>query len=263
MPQQPSTRLVTWNIQRGGGDFAPQIMDEIDKLDPDIAVLTEVTYKNLAYIESRFESSRLTHHVTPCVNGGKTSVLIASKIPFEVVHRDLAYDGERRVMAYFPELDLHVVGLHCPSSGCHVPKLGLLGEVRKGNFLDALLVEARPLKDGRTILIGDFNNGFNNIDRSGGSSFKCVDRLERLAEMGYADVYRLVDPYGREYTYWSSKRGGGDNHGFRLDQLHVAARLHDRVSGVEHVQHVRGSREAGKLSDHAILVVDINLERGS
>ena len=46
-------RFLTWNIQSGGGRRVPSILQELERLAPDLVTLTEVTFNNLEEIKSQ------------------------------------------------------------------------------------------------------------------------------------------------------------------------------------------------------------------
>ena len=236
-------------------------MDEIDKIDGDITVLTEVQHRNLGLIKDRLAASGLIHIATTCVEGGKNSVLVAAREPFEVVHRQLAYDQERFLAGYFPRLDLHLLAAHIPSSRCQLALpngLDLRGTKRKGFAWKETLSYAALHMFENTIIVGDFNTGSNDLDRTGGTRFTHSKCRERLGDLGYDDGYRMLYPDGRDSTWCSTTEGGIDYHGFRLDQIHASMSVRDAIRDVQHVQHVRGTRESGKLSDHAIMFADLD-----
>lgn len=105
----------------------------------------------------------------------------------------------------------------------------------------------------------NFNTGRNDVDKDpGGKAFKCVDFLDRLAEAGYEDAWRAVHPTRREST-WKSRSGGKELRGFRLDHVFISAALSIGIYSAHHVHRVRGLVRNGGLSDHSIVIVDLDL----
>lgn len=267
MPEKPDIgRIANWNIQQGGGDgeMPSKIMDEIDKIDGDIAILTEVKYKNVGLIKDRLAASGLIHVATTCVEGGRNSVLVAARESFEVVHQEIRYDQERWLPVYFPGRDLHMAAVHIPSSRCHLnidDEIQLKGNKRKGFFWEEVLNYAADHMWDNAIIVGDFNTGSNDLDRTGGARFTHAKQRAKLRDRGFEDGYRLCYPGGRDSTWWSMEDGGKDHNGFRLDQIHASMSVWDAIRDVQHVQHVRGTRESGKLSDHAMMFAEMDWGR--
>ena len=69
-------RFLTWNIQAGGGDRVSLILDEIERLSPDVVALSEVTYNNLEELRRRLCEQGLNHIETTSRAGGPNSVMI-------------------------------------------------------------------------------------------------------------------------------------------------------------------------------------------
>ena len=162
-------RFLTWNILKGGGTRLPDIVREIGRLSPTVVALTEVTGNHVGRLRSGLKSIGFDHIASPCPTGGTNSVLIASKIPFEMVDAAIAEDHERWIAVRIPRLDVEVLCVHVPGSDDDKVRPGkhsLLGVERKELFWQDLTRYANTRKDTRTILLGDFNTGLNHIDKS-------------------------------------------------------------------------------------------------
>ena len=73
--------------------------------------------------------------------------------------------------------------------------------------------------------------------------------MDGMQSAGWADAFRSLHPQGRAYT-WYSPNG---RNGFRLDQGFLNRRLLPRLRSTKHVW----ARDAGPLSDHAALLLDL------
>lgn len=255
-------RVLTWNIQSGGGTRVPQIMSEVDDLAPDLLVFTEVTHKNLAALKAALESRGLNHIATRCPQGRVNSVLVASAIPFQVTSDDIPADQERWVSVRFDSLDLTVLCIHIPGSDDHkfdAEGRGTSGERRKEAFWNEVIRYAKSKRDDRCIILGDFNTGLRELDMTPGATpFYLPENMAVLKMIGFTDTWRHLNPKSREYTWYSQQRGE-DYNGFRLDYIFVSSPLVDSIENAEHVDYVRGKVSDGKLSDHAMLFADLNL----
>jgi exodeoxyribonuclease-3 len=255
-------RFLTWNILKGGGTRLPDIVREIGRLSPTVVALTEVTGNHVGRLRSGLKRIGFEHIASPCPTGGTNSVLVASKIPFEVVDAAIAEDHERWVAVRIPRLDVEVLCVHVPGSDDDKVRPGtysLLGVERKELFWQDLTRYANARKGTRTILLGDFNTGLNHIDKTpDGAAFKLTHYIDTLLSDGYVDVWRDAHPDKREYT-WFTWQKGKELNGFRLDYIYTSSALRGGIVNAQHVDHVRGLVKNGGLSDHAILVADLRL----
>lgn len=191
-------------------------------------------------------------------------MLIASRVPLHRVELDAVEDPARWVAVYAPRLDLDVLCVHIPGTPDDKVRPGthsLLGIERKKMMWEAVIHYVRPRKHKRLIVMGDFNTGRNDIDKTpDGTAYKCAEFIDRLEDLGMFDTFRTLHPTKREYTWYSSsKRGRRDLNGFRLDHIFVSTALSYGIVATEHVHHVRGPVAQGGLSDHAIVIAELDL----
>jgi exodeoxyribonuclease III len=76
--------FLTWNIQSGGGRRVHAILRELEVLNPEFIALTEVTATNQLTLEQALVARNYPYveAIRPPIN--KNSVLVASKVPFQV-----------------------------------------------------------------------------------------------------------------------------------------------------------------------------------
>ena len=87
-----------------------------------------------------------------------------------------------------------------------------------------------------------------------GATLVCSDDFVALeADHGWRDAWRHVHGDRREYTWWSKRKGGGLNQGFRLDHIFASPPAVPRVLACCYSQ---TERESG-TSDHAAQVLDL------
>lgn len=259
-----STRVLAWNIQQGGVDRIPRILDAIAQRKPAIITLSEVTGKYLPQLRDGLAEIGLPHIEATCPDEKTNSVLVAASMPIERVDDGIPYDAERWLPVYSPALDLYMLGVHIPGSPDHKwnsDGTGIKGSFRKTRFWYEVTRYAEAMQNERCIIFGDFNTGCNTLDRMpGGDKFECAENLGVLRMAGYRDVHRELDPKGRVYTWWSrSKVTGEELNGFRLDHIFVSAALREGILAVQHHDGVRGLVDDGGLSDHSIVEADLDM----
>jgi exodeoxyribonuclease-3 len=170
------------------------------------------------------------------------------------------FDREGRYLeADFGELAIVSVYLPSGSAGPH-------RQASKFRFLEAFLphlVALRKRRKKEIILCGDWNIAHQPIDlrnwRSNqkNSGFLPEERewLTRvLAEIGFVDVFRRVDPRPEQYTWWSNRgQSWAKNVGWRIDYQIATPAIASRARAAVIYRTKR-------FSDHAPLIVDYDYE---
>ncbi len=198
------------------------------------------------------------HYACPALKKGYSGVAIYSRrIPlairkgFNVVE----FDQEGRYLELEFE-DLILISLYMPSGSSSA-----LRQEAKFRFLDVFFLHLQALKTrGKEILIcGDWNiahtekdlkNWRQNQDRSG---FLPEERawLSRVFdELGYVDVFRLLNQAPCQYTWWSNRGNAyANNVGWRID-YQIATPILARCAKTAAIY------KKPRYSDHAPLVID-------
>ena len=132
----------------------------------------------------------------------------------------------------------------------HAPWSIFLGRLE---YYDALLNVAENWQYGPGVVIGDLNSGINGLDAETENSLEYNGSVMKpLESAGWQDPFRILHPDVDAPT-WYSPFGNG----FRLDQAFVNDKLRAHVRSCDYDW---GSvDERGKLSDHAALLLDLNI----
>jgi exonuclease III len=248
-PPHVPIRLLTWNIQHGGGARrTPWIALALVEARADIVVLTEFRPARGGQIRAALADHRLEHQALSGPADGANAVLLASRWPLETpAGFPGAGPAQGRVLeARIPTLDLHIVGTHIPP-----PAPG----VERARVWRHVLRAARAGRDGRRALLGDFNTGRAGPD---GTSFRHTALLGQLSTLGYVDAWRRMHPDGRQMT-WRGPAGAAA----RIDHCFLSEALAGRLTGARIEEFPGdsgdpGAPEAGGwLSDHAPVVVEL------
>jgi exonuclease III len=231
-------RIVTLNIQHGGGNRVPRLAEYLVGLRADLVVLTEFrgTGPSLALAEELREHG-LAHFARAPAEPKVNSVAVLANVPFETRPLTcLAEDQRNRILAAsFPELDLFAA--YFPQRHLKAPLFDFfLGRQHRGGH-------------SRHLLIGDLNTGQHQLDEVG-RTFYCADRFGALSQAGLIDLWRTRNPHVREYS-WFSRAGRG----FRIDHAHGSSAV---VSAVERVLYDHAPRAKG-VTDHSALILDLDL----
>ena len=251
------TRILSWNIRAGGGQRAPAILAQILEWDPEIIGLSEFRGTPASqWLASELKAAGFRHQLasTNPKTSAKNALLLASRHPLESIELPgMPRIKERWLLARVAASPDTIIGLmHIPN---HTePK-------RKYPFMNAVVRLARRWEGTPGLFIGDTNCGKRGIDeeKPSPSIFRREHVwIEKLERQGWVDAFRHLEGDRREYTWYSHR----DN-GFRLDQAFCSPQL---VAAISDLRHVWGrdpdqAKRRDALSDHAAILLDLNLER--
>lgn len=248
MPNSRRHRILFWNIRHGGGSRAGKISEQINLWNPDIVALAEFrgTSPSESIARRLFDSGYKHQFTTVDIDNPLwNALLLASR--YELT-------GEELIGAPEPDLYWLLAKAHVKNrfliGVVHAPWSDYLG---RQEYYDALLYVAKNWQFGAGVIIGDMNSGINGLDEeteySQGYKKSFMNPMESL---GWRDVFRAFHPDVDAPT-WFSRIGRG----FRLDQAFVNEELRTHVTSCRYDWGWVG--EQGKVSDHAALLLDLDL----
>jgi len=236
-------KLVAWNVNhRATGKAIPPTMAEaLSFLEPDVIVLTE-------YVPSR-------SHVEFCAAlslNGFPNFLVTPFTPKEnhvlIASRTEVWRGDIQAPPIAPSVPSNFLHVHLPDHqvdvlGIRVPDYSKTPPFRHACW-DWIETIAATFAGRPFVLIGDLN-----VDPSYPTS-KCGNRLRNLTSLGWQHA---LPPEG--VSYWPLV----GNVGRKLDHAFVSGPLNivDAKYIWEAGPYCYGGRNAGAMSDHAVLVVEI------
>jgi len=236
-------RLISWNIQQGGGKRAERIIEQLGEWNPDVVGLSEFNATDASLSISRTLQERgLSHQITTADPAGRGTprLLLASRFPMSDCS---LLDHGRIVTARLTNENLFVAALY-------VPPQSRENKLERSKILaDAVeRLEKRSQSDG--LAFGDTNNWIPPQDGVRSQlTAEDISWFEQLKEAGWSDLWRHHNPDTTDYTWWANSASG-----FRCDQVFGTAAIRDRVQ----VQYDWGAGERGALSDHAAIVIDVD-----
>ena len=229
-------RLLAWNIRQGGGSRLPAIGEALARHEADVLVLSEYRGGDSA-LRLREMLSRLGYpYVTTLLPPpGKSGVLVAAR------RRLRAHTALNNALPE-PYRLVHVEIGRLSLCGVYMPNL-----LAKVPYWEAVVANLASRIDGHTIAIGDFNTCRAYVDEPGAID-RCAYFMDRVAELGFCDLWRQRYPEGREFS-WYSHRGNG----FRIDHAFLSPSLARRAGPIRYSHEERLSG----LSDHSPLILDL------
>ncbi|HEV7208962.1 MAG TPA: exodeoxyribonuclease III [Mycobacteriales bacterium] len=277
-------RLATWNVNSVVSRL-PRLLEWLDLAEPDVVCLQETkvaadAFPAEAVIERGYE-------VAAHGQGRWNGVAILSRIGLDDVRQGFpgqpgfAANQEPEDASLFPAapaplIEARAVGARCgplqvwslyvpngrsPADPHYLYKLSWLDAFREA-------VAAEAAGDAPFVACGDFNVAPTDDDVWDPAAFTDATHvtvpertaLRQLRELGLTDIVPRPLKYDRPYTYWDYRAGMfHKNFGMRIDLVYANAVVAEAVTDA-YVD--REARKGKSPSDHAPVVVDVNLTLG-
>ncbi len=232
-------KILSWNILHGGGKRAPDILDAIEKEQPDIVTLQEFRHgSSKQVLLEGLAKMGLDEQYVPETNSARdNSLIIASSYNFQatVFPRNTPLPA-RAIRAFFPDLgELNLIAAHLPQKKKQPP------------YLHALIDLDKDFLNENSLIIGDLNTGIPFED-SETKSFEHTFLFQQLLRDGWVDAWRSRHKNKQEFTWISTKQ----KNGFRYDHALVSASLDEKTIRVTYNHEVR----LNGISDHSYIVLE-------
>jgi exonuclease III len=232
-------RIVSLNIQHGGGKRIAHLGDWLAAKNPTVVVLPEWR-DNAAgqQIAARLTDIGFRTVSAPRARSRANSVLLAARDIIgtqEITPRD-SVKGDLILIKLEQRINV---------AGCYFP----LGKA-KAPFFQKCIEIAQKNSDMPFLVIGDFNTGRNDLDIEGtGARFHCADLFLALGKQaGLVDLWRARHGNLQEWTWYSRKNG------FRIDHAFGNKAFIDRFPTFRcYLDH---SPRLSGISDHSAVVLE-------
>jgi len=231
-------RLLAWNIRQGGGSRLARIAEALARHEADILVFSEYrggeSAMRLLGVLNTLGYAYVTALAPPPRFNG---VLIAARCPF-LEHHGMGGglpEPYRLVSVEFAAFRL--VGIYMPNLLAKIP------------YWEALITALKGTAGEHALAVGDFNTCRPYLDEAGAID-KTAHYMDRIAEIGFCDLWRRRYPAVRDYSWFSTK-----GNGFRIDHAFLSHGLAARAGTIRYSHE---ERLAG-ISDHSPLLVELEV----
>jgi exonuclease III len=229
-------RLLAWNIRQGGGSRLSRIVEALQRHDADILVLSEYRGGPSAIrLLAALDTLGYRYATTLAPPPGRTGVLIAARCLFQE-HGPVEGVSEPCRLVSVAFASFRLVGVYMPNLLAKIP------------YWEALITLCSDCT-GPALAIGDFNTCRPYLDEAGAID-RCAYFMDRIAEIGFCDLWRQRNPELREFSWFSTRANG-----FRIDHAFVSEALAARVGPIRYSHE---ERLAG-LSDHSPLILELEI----
>jgi exonuclease III len=242
-------KLLSWNIQQGGGKRADRIVGAICNHAPDVVALIEYRGEPGKELCRKLDDKGWKYVESTTSTGKGNGLCVVSRTP--LLRRPNPpvppENAVRRLDVDLPAYGFGIGVLHIPGA---TSKLNEERGAAKTRFWEAVLATAQSRRDEPFIFIGDLNTGA----RIDGQGFVCAEYFGRMSgELRWIDLWRAFNGNAKEYSWYSKRKGGADRNGFRVDHAFASPALWPRVVGCRYSHSEREVR----TSDHSVVLVEI------
>jgi len=257
-------KIISWNVNSVRARIE-NIINYIKDSSPDILLLQEIKTQNENFPSSEFQNLGYTSYIfgQKSYNG----VAIVSKYMLKNIQTDFIKDDLKQSRIITGELKINLKKIELIN--IYVPNGNPIDTEKyeyKKNWLKKFIfsVKKRIIKNPNLLIAGDFNIIPEEIDVHDFERYKndALGRLEirkkfrELINLGFKDMYRLVNKKKQEYTFWDYFAGSWQkNYGMRIDHFLLSNSL---VENFEAININKKPRSQLKPSDHTPIELIIN-----
>ena len=263
--------IATWNVNSIRTRLS-QIIDWIDKVNPDILCLQETKVIDDSFPTEAFK--KLGYFVEVYGQKSYNGVAIISKLKAENVKKgfydcknfeqniEIYQNQKRLISADFN--NVKIINVYVPNgSSLDSDKFEY-----KINWLSCLasFIDEQEKKGELICLLGDFNIAPSNLDihdpnkYEGGIMASDVERnaLNNVLKDRLIDSFRLFEKNTGHWSWWDYRNNAYElNKGWRIDHIYISRELSSKLKSCVID---RSPRENSRPSDHAPVMIDLNLK---
>ena len=257
-------KIISWNVNSVRARIE-NIKNYIKDSSPDILLLQEIKTQNENFPSNDFEELGYKSHVygQKSYNG----VAIITRHKFNNIDINFIKDDLKQSRVITGELNINktkieIVNIYVPNGN---PVDTDKYEYKK-NWLKKFIISIKKklLKNPNLLIAGDFNiipeeidvHDFKRYENDALGRLEIRKKYRELVNLGFKDVYRLLNKNKHEYTFWDYFAGSWQkNNGMRIDHFLLSNSLIDKVVSININKKPRGKT---KPSDHTPIELIIN-----
>jgi len=257
-------KIVSWNVNSVRARIN-NIIDYIKQAKPDILLVQEIKTQDENFPYEDFKKIGYASHVygQKSYNG----VAIISKIEVKNINKNFINDDLKQSRIITGEIiikgkKINLINIYVPNGNpVETEKYDY-----KKNWLKKFISNIRKelTKNSNLIIAGDFNiipeeidvYDFKRYEKDALGKLEIRKKFRELINLGFKDVYRLINKKKQEYTFWDYFAGSWQkNYGMRIDHFLLSNNL---LNNIVSIKINKNPRSKIKPSDHTPIELEIN-----
>ena len=257
-------KIVSWNVNSVRARIN-NIIDYIKQAKPDILLVQEIKTQDENFPYEDFKKIGYESHVygQKSYNG----VAIISKIEVKNINKDFINDDLKQSRIITGEIiikgkKINLINIYVPNGNpVETEKYDY-----KKNWLKKFIsnIKKELTKNSNLIIAGDFNiipeeidvYNFKRYEKDALGKLEIRKKFRELINLGFKDVYRMINKKKQEYTFWDYFAGSWQkNYGMRIDHFLLSNNL---LNNIVSIKINKNPRSKIKPSDHTPIELEIN-----
>jgi exodeoxyribonuclease III len=257
-------KIISWNVNSVRARIE-NILNYIKESKPDILLLQEIKTQEETFPKDKFNDLGYASYVfgQKSYNG----VAIVSKIKIDNVKTDFIKDDLKQSRIITGEVSLakkkiELINIYVPNGN----PIDTEKYEYKKDWLKKFItnVEKKVKKNLNLLIAGDYNiipeeidvHDFTRYENDALGRLEIRKKYRELINIGFKDVYRLINKKKQEYTFWDYFSGSWQkNYGMRIDHFLLSNNLIENISSININKKPRSKT---KPSDHTPIELIIN-----
>jgi len=257
-------KIVSWNVNSVRARIN-NIQNYIKDSKPDVLLLQEIKTQEETFPRDFFKE--IGYHSYVFGQKSYNGVAIVSKVKLDNINTNFIKDDLKQSRIIAGEISLgkkkiDLINIYVPNGN---PVDTQKYEYKK-NWLKKFInnIERRLNKNTNILIAGDFNiipeemdvHDFKRYENDALGRLEIRKKYRELINLGFKDIYRLINKKKQEYTFWDYFAGSWQkNYGMRIDHFLLSNNL---INNVSSVNINKKPRSKTKPSDHTPIELIIN-----
>ena len=249
-------KIISWNVNSVRARIE-NIINYIKDSKPDVLLLQEIKTQEETFPKDFFKNIGYESHVfgQKSYNG----VAIVSRLKLDNINTSFIEDDLKQSRIITGEISLgnkkiDLINIYVPNGNpVDTEKYDY-----KKNWLKKFIINIKKklTKNSNLLIAGDFNiipeeidvHDFKRYENDDLGRLEIRKKYRELINLGFKDIYRLINKKKQEYTFWDYFAGSWQkNYGMRIDHFLLSNNLIENVSSININKKPRSKT---KPSDH-------------
>ena len=257
-------KIISWNVNSVRARI-DNIKNYIKDVSPDVLMLQEIKTQNENFPNDEFKELGYISHVygQKSYNG----VAIISKFKLNNISTSFINDDLKQSRIITGELvikkkKIELINIYVPNGNPVDTDKYEYKKIWLKKFINS--VKKKLIENSNLLIAGDFNiipdeidvHDFKRYENDALGKLEIRKKYRELINLGFKDIYRLVNKKKQEYTFWDYFAGSWQkNYGMRIDHFLLSNNLIENISSININKKPRSKT---KPSDHTPIELIIN-----